>query len=134
MTTAPAAVHFCARHAVTAIDGGRDRTLDWCEEAGPAGAALEFALGDKQRLTAPRTREGPFAMFREQRARSRVLGAMAAENCVLLGRQDALPFVVGLGNSKLLLGHRHPVGKSEIVGICSKKGLAFSGQPSGLSP
>ena len=46
MTSAIAAVHFGACHAVAAIDGRADAALDGREEAGPARAALELAIGE----------------------------------------------------------------------------------------
>ena len=63
VTAAAAAVHFCARHPMTAIDGGAYRAFNGREEAWPASAALEFPVSDEERLAARRTGEGPGAVF-----------------------------------------------------------------------
>ena len=47
VTATTAAVHFCARHPVAAVDGGPDRTFDRREEAWPARAAFEFPVSDE---------------------------------------------------------------------------------------
>src|SRR5213078_4847800 len=52
MAAALRAVHLGARHAVAAIGHRVDGVLERLVEAGPAGAALEFRLGRKQRLAA----------------------------------------------------------------------------------
>src|SRR3954447_11791048 len=52
VAAAAAAMHFRARHAVARVVGALDRAGLRIVEAGPAGAAFEFALGDEQRLIA----------------------------------------------------------------------------------
>src|SRR5690349_2779697 len=52
MAAAAAAVHFHTHHAETTVARGLDRARNRIVETRPAGAALEFGLGDEQRLIA----------------------------------------------------------------------------------
>src|SRR4030095_15245911 len=55
MTEVPpalAAVHLDARHPVAPVDGLLQRSLQRLEKAPTAGAALEIAVGEEERLTA----------------------------------------------------------------------------------
>src|SRR4029079_16236813 len=96
MATAAAAVHFRARHAVAAIRGRADGAIERREEARPAGAAFELAIGDKARLTAARARERPRTTLVKQRARARPFGRVSTQDCILPGRQELTPFCVCL--------------------------------------
>src|SRR5262245_17711806 len=105
MAATAAAMHFGARHAVAAIVGRLDRAGLRIVEAGPAGAAFEFPLGDKQFLITTRAAECPRAFFVIQRAASRPLGAVLAHDVKLLGRQNLAPFGVGVRDGILLGVH-----------------------------
>src|SRR5262245_24202336 len=76
MTTAAAAVDFRSHHEVAAIGGCFDRAFERREEAGPAGAALELAIGHEQRLAACGAGEHAAALFVEQRTGPWPLGAV----------------------------------------------------------
>src|SRR5687768_7194079 len=52
VSAAAAAVHLGPHHAVGAIHGGLDRSLERLEEARPSRAALELAPGHEERLFA----------------------------------------------------------------------------------
>src|SRR6266852_6176526 len=75
MAAAAAAMHLGARHAVAAIDRGLDRARLRIVEARPAGAALEFALRDEQRLAAARAGKRARALLVIERAAARHRGA-----------------------------------------------------------
>ena len=96
MAAAAAAVHLGAQHAVGAVLGLADIAFDRLIEARPAGAALEFRLRGEQRQVAPGAGKGALAMLLEQRARARPLGALLAQDLVLLRRQLRAPFRIGL--------------------------------------
>src|SRR5688500_20311613 len=78
MPAAAAAMHFGPHHEVAAIGGRFDRPFDRREETGPPGAAFELAIGNEQRLTAPRAGERPTTLLVQQRTAARPLGAMLA--------------------------------------------------------
>src|SRR5262249_56087380 len=71
----------------------------------PAGAALELLLGHEQRLAAARAAEGTGALLVVERAAAGGLGAVAAQDVVLLGREQASPLLVGVGDRVLLACH-----------------------------
>src|SRR5579862_1562477 len=87
MAAATAAMNFGAQHAEGAVLRLADRVLQRLIEARPAGAALILGLGREQRQVAARAGEDALAMLLEQRARSRPLGALLAQDLVLLRRQ-----------------------------------------------
>src|SRR5204863_1969652 len=101
-----AAVHLGAHHAVAAIDGLLDRSLERRDEAGPSGAALELAAGHEQPLPAAGTRERADPLLIQQRTRSGPLGAVSSQHRVLLRGELRTPFGVGLFHGKGLVGHR----------------------------
>src|SRR4029079_16543232 len=107
------AVHSVPRHAVAAIGGRADGAVERREEARPAGAAFELAIGDEERLTAARARERHRTMLVQQGAGARPLGRVSTQDCVLLGREQLTPFCVGLLDG--IFGHmwsclRHCIG------------------------
>ena len=79
------------------------------EEARPAGAALELAVGDEQRLAAADAGERPGALLVQQRAGAGPLGAVLAQHLVLLRRQLRAPFRVAssVTSDTSSVGHRH---------------------------
>src|SRR5438105_4219067 len=95
MAPAAAAMHFRARHPEAAIGRGLDRARNRIVEARPAGAALELGLGDEQRLFAARAGEGAGALLIVERAAAGRFRAMPAHDRILLGREQAAPFLVG---------------------------------------
>src|SRR5262245_33646997 len=105
MAAAAAAMHLGAHHAVAAVLGALHRARDRIVEARPAGAALELLLGDEQRLAAARAGEGAGALLVIERAAAGGLGAVAAQDVVLLGREQAAPLLVGVGDRVLLACH-----------------------------
>src|ERR1700730_12458538 len=86
MTAATAAVDFGAQHPKGAVFGLADGIVERLITTRPAGAALEFRLRGEQRQVAAGAGEDALAMLLEQRARSRPLGALLAENLILLPR------------------------------------------------
>src|SRR5579872_6303032 len=105
MAAAARAMHLGAAHAVTAVLGRFDRTIQRIVEARPAGAAFEFGLRPKQRLAAAGTGECAGAFLVIERAAVRRFGAMPAHHLILLGPQQAAPFLFGMGDWEVLLGH-----------------------------
>src|ERR1700752_3000585 len=96
MAAAAAAMHLDPRHAVGGFFGAAERVVERLPEAGPAGAAVELGVGGEQRQVAAGAGEDALAMLLEQRARPRPLGAVLAQDIVLLRRQLRAPFGVGL--------------------------------------
>src|SRR5688572_28276429 len=105
MSAAVAAMHFGARHPVAAIDGRPDAALQGREEARPAGATLELAIGDEQLLTAGRARKGSSPLFLQQRTRSGRFGGVIPQDGILLRRQQLAPFLIRLGDGKCRFVH-----------------------------
>src|ERR1700733_6467165 len=83
-----------------------DTVVQRLPETRPAGAALIFGFRGEQRIVATGTGEDALAMFLEQRARIRSLGAFLAQDFILLRRQLRAPFGVGLLDLEFLLGTR----------------------------
>src|SRR4051794_10075469 len=94
MAAAAAAMHLGADHAVAAIGRGLDRTRDRIVEARPAGAALELLLRSEQLLSATHAGERAGALFVVERAGAGTLGAVAAQDIVLLGGEQLAPLLV----------------------------------------
>src|SRR5216683_885646 len=104
MAAATAAVDFGPQHPEGAVFGLADRVFERLVEARPAGAALEFRLRGEQRQVAAGAGEDALAMLLEQRARSRTLGALLAQDLILLRRQLRAPFRIGLFDLEFLRG------------------------------
>src|SRR3981081_4481572 len=104
MAAAAAAVNFGSQHPKGAVFGLADGVLERLIETRPAGAALEFRLRGKQRQVAAGASEDALAMLLEQRARSRPLGALLAQNLILLRRQLRAPLRIGLFDLEFLRG------------------------------
>src|ERR1700748_3614177 len=102
MAAAAAAVHLGAAHAVAVVLGGLDRVRLRIVEARPPGAAVELALGGKQRLAAAAPAERACALLVVERAAARRLGAVAAHDIVLLRREQFAPLRVGVADGILL--------------------------------
>lgn len=99
MAAAGRAMYFRALHTEGAVLRGSDRPCERLVEARPSGAAIEFGIRFKQGLTAAGAAEHAGTMFAIERTRAGAFGAMGAQYPVLLGRQLALPFRVGLFDS-----------------------------------
>ena len=106
MAAAAAAMNFGAQHAEGAVLGLADGVFERLVEARPAGAALEFGLGGEQRQVAAGAGEDALAVLLQQRARARALGALLAQDFILLRRQLRAPFGVGLFDLEFLGGLR----------------------------
>src|SRR4030088_2059730 len=104
MATAAAAVNFGPQYPESPVFGPADGVVERLVKNRPAGAALEFRLRGEQRQVAAGTGEDALAMFLEQRARSRPLGAFLAQDLILLRRQLRAPFRIGLFDLELLRG------------------------------
>src|SRR5665647_796846 len=76
MAAAAAAVDFGPQHSEGAVFGLADGIFQRLIETRPAGAALEFSFRGKQRQVAAGAGEDALAVFLEQRARTRALGAL----------------------------------------------------------
>ncbi len=104
MATATAAVNFGPQHPKSAVLGFADGVFERLIKARPAGAALELGLRREQRQVAAGAGEDALAMFLEQRARTRPLGALLAQDFILLRRQLRTPFRIGLFDLEFLRG------------------------------
>src|SRR6267143_4590618 len=104
MAAAAAAVDFGPQHPEGAVFGLADGIVERLIETRPAGAALEFRLRGEQRQVAAGAGEDALAMLLEQRARPRTLGALLAQDFILLRRQLRAPFRIGLFDLELLRG------------------------------
>src|SRR3954454_20479493 len=130
MAAATAAMHLGAQHAEGAVLGLADGVVERLVKTRPAGAALEFGVGGKQRQVAAGAGENPLAMLLHQRAGARPLGAVLAQDVVLHRGQLRPPFGVGLLDLEFLrgLGRRRPQpaesGKAEQAGKRSKQDAA----------
>src|SRR4030088_605828 len=102
MAAAAAAVNFGPQHPKGAVFGLADGVAERLIKTRPAGAALEFRLRGEQRQVAAGAGEDALAMLFEQRARSRTLGALLAQDFILLRRQLGAPFRIGLFDLELL--------------------------------
>src|SRR6478735_5819823 len=104
MAAAAAAVDFGPRHPKGEVFSLADGIIERLIETRPAGAALEFRLRGEQRQVAAGAGEDTLAMLLEQRARSRPLGALLAQDLILLRRQLRAPFRIGLLDLEFLTG------------------------------
>src|SRR5215207_10812038 len=106
MSTAAAAVDFRARHPERRVPGFANGIVERFPETRPAGAALVFGLRGEQRQVAAGASEDALALFLQQRARTRPLGAVLAQDFILLRRELCAPFGVGLFHLEFLSGLR----------------------------
>src|SRR6266550_1587473 len=104
MAAAAAAMNFGPQHPQGPVFGLADGVLERLIKTRPAGAALEFRLRSEQRQVAAGAGEDALAMLLEQRARSRTLGALLAQDVILLRRQLRAPFRIGLFDLEFLRG------------------------------
>src|SRR5262245_26767738 len=104
MAAAATAVYFRAHHAEAAIGRGLDRARNRIVEARPASAALELGLGDEQRLRAAGARKRAGTLLIVERAAAGRFGAVPAHDRILLGREQAAPFFLGVGDRIGLAG------------------------------
>src|SRR4030081_353828 len=102
MAAAAAAVNFSPQHPKGAVLGLADGIVERLIKTRPAGAALEFRLRGEQRQVAAGAGEDALAMLLEQRARTRALGALLAQDFILLRRQLRAPFRIGLFDLEFL--------------------------------
>src|ERR1700694_4748005 len=86
MAAATAAVNFGPQHPKGPVFGLADGILKRLIKTRPAGTALEFGFRGEQRQIAAGARENRLAMLLEQRARARALGALLAQDLILLRR------------------------------------------------
>src|SRR5712691_11035977 len=105
MAAATAAMHLGTVHPVASIRRGLDRPLHRIVEARPAGAALEFLLRHEQRLAASRADERAVTFLIVQRTAPGSFGPVAAQDLVLLGREQPAPLLVAMGDLELLVVH-----------------------------
>src|ERR1700716_4183571 len=105
-TATAATMDHGRHHAESAVFGLADGILERLIETRPAGAALEFGLRGEQRQVAAGAGEDALAVFLEQRARTRALGALLAQDLILLRRQLRAPFRVGLFDLEFFRGVR----------------------------
>src|SRR6185437_16657617 len=96
VAAAAAAMHLGPRHPEGSVFRGADGIIERLEKARPAGAALELGIGGEQRQVAAGAGEDALAVFPEQRAGTRTLGALLAQDFILLRRELRAPFGVGL--------------------------------------
>src|SRR4030088_1976448 len=106
MAAAAAAVNFGPQHPKGAVFGLADGVVERLIKTRAGGAALEFRLRGEQRQVAAGAGEDALAMLLEQRARTRALGALLAQDFILLRRQLRAPFRIGLFDLEFLRGVR----------------------------
>src|SRR3979490_1883092 len=106
MAAAAAAVNFGPQHPKGGVFGLADGVVEGLIKTRPAGAALEFRLRGEQRQVAAGAGEDALAMLLQQRARTRTLGALLAQDFILLRRQLRAPLRVGLFDLEFLRGLR----------------------------
>src|SRR6202048_104248 len=104
MAAAAPALDFGPQHPKGAVFGLADGVVERLIKTRPAGAALEFRLRGEQRQGAAGAGEDALAMLLEQLARSRTLGALLAQDLVLLRRQLRAPFRIGLFDLEFFRG------------------------------
>src|SRR4051794_13446940 len=97
MPPALRAVHLHALHSVgrIAVRGNRTR-IGGLREARPAAPALELLLGTEQLRAAAGAEVAPGPVIVPERSGECPLGALLAQDPVLLGRQLSAPLLVGL--------------------------------------
>src|ERR1700704_4753276 len=94
MPAAASAMHLGAAHEKAAVGLGLNPVFEGRPEARPSRAAVEFGSGVEQRLAAGGAVIDPGAVLLVERARPGALGAVLAQDPVLLGVQRATPFLV----------------------------------------
>src|SRR3982074_94700 len=104
MAAAAAAVNFSPQHPKGAVLGLADGIVERLIKTRPAGAALELRRRGEQRQVAAGAGEDALAMLLEQRARTRALGALLAQDFILLRRQLRAPFRIGFFDLEFLRG------------------------------
>src|SRR6186997_610353 len=102
VSAAAAAVDFRARHPERRVLGFANGIVERFPEARPAGAALIFGFRGEQRQVAAGAGEDALAFFFQQWARTWPLGAMLAQDLILLRRELRAPFGVGLFHLEFL--------------------------------
>src|SRR5467141_3930137 len=102
MAAAAAAVNFGPQHPKGAVFGLADGIVERLIKTRPAGAALEFRLRGEQRQVAAGAGEDALAMLFQQRARPRTLGALLAQDLILLRGELRAPLRVGLFDLEFL--------------------------------
>src|SRR5882724_8185573 len=100
MAVAASAQNLRADHAVAAVCM-RDNVLlgHKLEEAGPAGAGVELAMGGEQGQPTADTAVDPLALVVQERAAERSLSALATSNLKLFGCELMTPLRVGLDDA-----------------------------------
>ena len=92
MPIALAAARFDAAHAVRMIGIFLDRAVpNGLIEARPAAAGIEFGIGHKERIAATGAAIQSEAMLMQMRPGAGALGAMLAQDSVLLWCEAGLP-------------------------------------------
>ena len=84
MTATTVAMHLGADHAEGAILSRPDSVFQRLIEARPAGAALILGLGREKRMIATSAGENALAVLIQERAGPGALGALVAQNFILL--------------------------------------------------
>src|SRR5258705_2905480 len=106
MSAAAAAVDFRARHPERRVLGFANGIVERLPEARPASAALVFGVRGEQRQIATGAGKDALAFFFQERARTWPLGAVLAQDFILLRRELCAPFGVGLFHLEFLGGLR----------------------------
>src|SRR5690606_31405855 len=91
MSAAAAAMAFGADHEQRGIHGGADGAGEGFPEAGPARAAVIFGFGGIELLPAPGAGIDAGLVELVERGGEGVLGAVLAQDMILLGRQAGPP-------------------------------------------
>src|SRR5688572_19519160 len=102
MAAALCTVHFHARHEVAVVHLGCDRSGLRLIETRPAAPTVVLRFRVEELGAAPGALEHAFPVLLVERTRSRALGALLAQDAVLLRSELALPLVVRLLDRRLV--------------------------------
>src|SRR5262249_39834401 len=101
---AAAAMDGRPRHEEGRILGRADGVLQRRPEARPTRAAIELRRRGEKVEVAARAGEIAAPMLVEQRARESLLGRALPQHGILLGCQELVPFVIGMGYREGFVG------------------------------
>src|SRR5579883_1528488 len=96
MPAAAAAMHLRSQHPEGTVLGDADGVVERLIEARPAGAALELGLGGEQGQVAAGAGEDALAVLVQERAGPGALGALVAQDLILLRGELGAPLGIGL--------------------------------------
>lgn len=133
VAVAARAADLGALHAMAGVADRADvRGVERLEEARPAGARFELAVGAEQRQRAQAAGEYAISVLVEQAAAERAFGAMVDHHAAFVGREfgrEAVAFfarqwrqvVAGSGEARVRVGHGGLLGA-----VCERMGFGIA--------